>query len=69
MHAIFMAKGPFFAKGKQLKAINMIDLYNIFCFILSIDCGANDGAKTLDMYGDLFATKPARGTIERGKKH
>lgn len=69
MHAIFMAKGPLFAKGKKLKAVNMIDLYNLFCYILSIDCGKNDGSRTLEMYDDLFAVKPVRVTKERGKPH
>lgn len=58
MHAIFMAKGPLFSKGKTLKSINMIDLYNIFCFVLNIECGQNDGSKKLDKYNDLFAKKP-----------
>ncbi|XP_031625251.1 ectonucleotide pyrophosphatase/phosphodiesterase family member 5-like [Contarinia nasturtii] len=62
MHAIFMAKGPLFAKGKMLKAVNMIDLYNLFCFILNIECGQNNGTKKLDAYDDLFAVKPVRST-------
>ncbi|XP_055309055.1 bis(5'-adenosyl)-triphosphatase enpp4-like [Sitodiplosis mosellana] len=44
MHAIFMAKGPLFAKGKILKSVNMIDLYNLFCYILNIQCHQTDGA-------------------------
>lgn len=60
MHAIFMAKGPLFSKGKTLQSINMIDLYNIFCFVLNIECGHNDGSKKLDKYNDLFARKPSQ---------
>lgn len=67
MHAIFMAKGPLFAKGKILKSVNMIDLHNLFCYILHIECDFNDGSKKLDMYDDLFAIKPVRAT-QRGKR-
>lgn len=66
MHAIFMAKGPLISKGKSLKSVNMIDLYNLMCLILNIDCDENDGSKNLDMYDDLFAVKPIRAT-QKGK--
>lgn len=67
MHAIFMAKGPLFAKGKMLKSVNMIDLYNLFCFILNIECGHTNGTQKLDAYDDLFAVKPVRAS-EKGKR-
>lgn len=66
MNAIFMAKGMLFSKGKSLKSVNMIDLYNLMCLILNIDCDENDGSKNLDMYDDLFAVKPIRAT-QKGK--
>lgn len=67
MHAIFMAKGPLFDKGKTLESVNMIDLYNLFCFILDIECGQNNGTQNLDMYDDLFAVKPVRAN-QKGKR-
>lgn len=54
MHAMFIAKGPLFSKGKQLNAVNMVDLYNIFCTILNIKCAPNDGSHNLDNWNDLF---------------
>lgn len=57
MHALFMAKGPLFAKGAKLKSVNMIDLYNLFCHILNIECGPTDGSTELDIWNELFAIK------------
>lgn len=68
MHPIFLAKGPLFAKGKTIAPVNMIDLYNLFCFILNIKCGQNHGTKQLEKYDDLFAVKPDR-TAHKGKIH
>lgn len=69
MHAIFMAKGPLFAKGKTLKSVNMIDLYNLFCYILKIECNTTDGSKKLDMYDELFASRPVRHTQQGKRRH
>ena len=69
MHAIFMAKGPLFSKGKILKSVNMIDLFNLFCYILNIECHQTDGATKLDMYDDLFASKPVRSTQKGKRRH
>lgn len=54
MHAIFMAKGPSFSSGKRLDAVNMIDLYNVFCRTLKIQCSPNDGSNNLDNWNNLF---------------
>lgn len=66
MHAIFMAKGPLFAKGKTLKSVMMVDLYNLFCYILNIKCGATDGSTELDIWNELFAEKPIK-SVHYGK--
>lgn len=50
MQAIFMANGPKIPKGKILESINMIDLYNLFCSILNIECGGTDGADDIDIW-------------------
>lgn len=56
MRAVFMAKGPLFSKGKILRSVNMIDLYNLFCSILSIKGCKSDGANKLDTYNSkVFA--------------
>lgn len=55
MNAIFMAKGPLFAKSKKLKSVNMIDLYNLFCMVLNIKCEPNDGSSNTHTWEDLFA--------------
>lgn len=57
MHAIFMAKGPLFAKGKQIKSVKTVDLYNLFCVILNINCNHNDGTNRLSVWNDLFVNK------------
>lgn len=66
MHAIFMAKGPLFQKGKTLKPVNMIDLYNLFCSILNINCPPNHGSTKSDTWNELFAVKPVKD-IRRNK--
>lgn len=50
MNAIFMAKGPIFPKGKVLESINIIDLYNLFCLILNIECRTTDGTTEFDIW-------------------
>ncbi|XP_055296553.1 ectonucleotide pyrophosphatase/phosphodiesterase family member 5-like isoform X2 [Sitodiplosis mosellana] len=55
MNAFFLAKGPLFSKGKRIRAIQMIDLYNLFCLILKIECGVNDGSKNPQIWKKLFA--------------
>lgn len=71
MHAIFMAKGPIFNSGKILKSVNMIDLCNLFCTILNINCSPNSGSNRLDIWNDLFVKKPAASTSghKKGKLH
>lgn len=64
MHAMFMAKGPLIAKGKTLKSVNMIDLYNLFCYILNIKCGKTDGSTDLEIWNALL-TEPVHH--EKGK--
>lgn len=54
MHAIFMAKGPIFNIGKTIKPVQMIDLYNLFCYILEIKCNKNNGSNRLDIWNDLL---------------
>lgn len=69
MHAIFMAKGPLFAKGAKLKSVNMIDLYNLFCHILNIKCGHTDGSTKLDIWNELFAKKQVHDEKGKRRKH
>lgn len=57
MRAFFMAKGPLIAKGKRLSAVNNIDLYNLFCRILGIECGENDGSQNLNIWNELFVNE------------
>lgn len=57
MNAFFMAKGPSISSDKKLKAINSIDLHNLFCLILNITCAPNDGSMNPDIWTELFATK------------
>lgn len=64
-----MAKGPLFAKGAKLNAVNMIDLYNLFCYILKIKCGPTDGSTKLDIWNDLFAIKPVHYEKGKHRKH
>lgn len=66
MHAMFMAKGPLFAKRKQLQNVNMVDLYNLFCLVLDIKGSTNDGSTTTDIWHDLFVKAPAHKS-QRGK--
>lgn len=55
MHALFMAKGELFGEGKILRnPVNVVDLYNIFCKILQINCTENDGEKDLKKFDELF---------------
>lgn len=50
-----MAKGPAIAKGKKLNSVNKIDLYNLFCRILKIQCkGQNDGSTNQSIWNELF---------------
>lgn len=65
MHAMFMAKGPLIAKGKMSKPVNMVDLYNLFCYILNIECGPTHGSTNLIIWNELFVTKPV--PHEKGK--
>lgn len=67
MNAFFMAKGPLIARGNELKAINSVDLYNLFCRILRIEgiCGANDGSMNADIWTELFAKKATTTTIDK----
>lgn len=62
MHAIFIAKGPLFAKSKSLKPVNMIDLYNLFCSTLKIEsyCARNNGSKRLA--NEVLGSKPTKST-------
>lgn len=69
MHAVFMAKGPLFAKGKKLNQVNTVDLYNLFCLILRIECGPNDGSTKLDIWNDLFAVPQGKGVQPQQGKH
>lgn len=68
MHAIFLAKGPLFAKHKKLKAVNMIDMYNLFCLILNIKCYDNDGSTKHEIWDELFSTQQAK-LPAKGKHH
>lgn len=70
MHAIFMAKGPLFAKGKKLKPFNSVDLYNLFCAILDIKCKKNDGNDQMDIWSDLLENtkSSAQGSSNTHKK-
>lgn len=67
MHAIFMAKGPIFNTGKQIKPVNMIDLYNLFCFILDLNCNKNNGSDQLNIWNELFLEKPVPIAHKKGK--
>lgn len=50
MHAIFMAIGPLFATYQKLPSFNTVDLYNLFCIILQINCDLNQGANRTDVW-------------------
>lgn len=72
MHAIFMAKGPIFNKGKTIKPVQMINLYNLFCYILEIKCNKTNGSNRLDIWNDLLtrqspATLGNSGARQKGK--
>ncbi|XP_031625464.1 ectonucleotide pyrophosphatase/phosphodiesterase family member 5-like isoform X2 [Contarinia nasturtii] len=54
MNAFFMAKGPIFGKDEQIETIDMIDLYNLFCLILKIECYSNDGSNNSSIWNALF---------------
>lgn len=54
MNAFFMAKGPLISKGKMLGPVNNIDLYNLFCSILRIECDQNDGSNDPNIWNELF---------------
>lgn len=56
MHAIFMAIGPLFATHQKIPSFNTVDLYNLFCIILQIDCIENQGADRTDVW-KLLITK------------
>ena len=47
-----------------MRAIRMIDLYNLFCLTLEIECGANDGSNDPNIWTKLFATN----RIDQNKK-
>lgn len=57
MHAIFMAKGPIFSKGKTIKPVHMINLYHLFCYILEIKCNKTNGSNRLEIWNDLLAKR------------
>lgn len=64
MHAIFMAKGPIFNKGKTIKPVQTINLYNLFCYILEIECNSKtNGSNSLEIWNDLL-TKPFSPTSD-----
>ncbi|MGE0638690.1 MAG: ectonucleotide pyrophosphatase/phosphodiesterase [Thermoanaerobaculia bacterium] len=44
MHGIFVAAGPSFRRGVDLPAVENLDLYDIFCWVLSLPAAANDGS-------------------------
>lgn len=56
MNAFFMAKGPSISKCKRPGAVNAVDLYNLFCLILDIECGQNDGSKNPNIWNKLLRT-------------
>lgn len=68
MHGIFMAKGPLFASGAQLEPFDTVDLCNLFCKILKINCNPNEGA---DRTWNMLLRKPLHAVKERrpGKLH
>lgn len=70
MHAIFMAKGPLFANGQHLEPFDTVDLCNLFCIILKIDCKRNEGVdrtSTWDLLLRNTSTKPAHSNGDGGK--
>lgn len=69
MHATFMAKGPLFAKGKQLKPVNTVDLYNLFCLILDIKGSKNDGSTKNDTWNDLIVKTSHRNNVKGKLRH
>lgn len=79
MHAIFMAIGPLFATHQKLPPFNTVDLYDLFCIILQINCTQSQGANRMDVWkmlltkADLFngiIDKSATGTSQpSGKIH
>lgn len=69
MHATFMAKGPLFARGKQLKPVNAVDLYNLFCLILDIKGSKNDGSTKNDTWNDLIVKTSHRNNVKGKLRH
>lgn len=57
MHAIFMAKGPDISRGSTIESVNMIDLYNLFCLILNINCAPNNGSTVHGIWNDFLVTE------------
>lgn len=56
MHAIFMAKGPLFASGQQIEPFHTVDLFNLFCRVLRIDCKQNEGTDRTSTWNVLLRT-------------
>lgn len=69
MHALFMAKGPLFAKGKRLKPVNTVDLYNLFCLVLDIKCKKNDGSIRSNTWDELFVKAPHHSNVKGKSRH
>lgn len=67
MHAIFIANGPIFARGKVFDSINVVNLYNLFCLILDIKCGKTDGINKAYAWNKMFA-KPFRNNVRNAHK-
>lgn len=47
MHALFLAKGPLFPKGKQIEPFENVHLYGMFCAVLNITCHFNGATSDL----------------------
>lgn len=54
MHAIFMAKGPQFISGKTIQSLQSVDLYDLFCEILNIECKPNDGTLNKELFNEIL---------------
>lgn len=54
MQAIFMANGANFSAGEIIPMLESVNLYNLFCAILRIDCAVNDGTETNDGFHKIF---------------
>lgn len=68
MHAIFMAKGPLFAHGQELEPFNTVDLYNLFCRILRIECKPNEGTDRTHTW-DVLLGKSSNAVPPRPRPH